>query len=105
MELDKLAAAPLEQSAPSTKILLWSVMDKLSDGRRPISTERAGAGGSDPIKAVGDERSGGPGDREPWKAQASSPTVPFAHCPTHCPNRSGQPIGRLLKWQARLDDA
>src|SRR5215203_1927074 len=48
-------------------------MDKLGDGRRPISTERAGAGGSDPIKAAGDERNGSPGDREPWKAQASSP--------------------------------
>src|SRR3954466_14258299 len=50
-------------------------MDKLSDGRRPISTERAGAGGSDPIKAAGDERNGSPGDREPWKAQASSPAA------------------------------
>src|SRR4051812_43521681 len=50
-------------------------MDKLSDGRRPISTERAGAGGSDPIKAAGDERGGSPGDREPWKAQASAPAA------------------------------
>ena len=58
-------------------------MDKLSDGRRPISTERAGAGGSDPIKAAGDERGGSPGDREPWKAQASSPAVPSNRAVDH----------------------
>src|SRR3954467_13730561 len=94
-------------------------MDKLSDGRRPISTERAGAGGSDPIKAAGDERNGSPGDREPWKAQASSPAVPFNKAVDHGRGTrdgarvKGQPVKRLGKkrrfadtlWQRSLSMA
>jgi hypothetical protein len=73
------------------------VVDKLSDGRRPISTERAGAGGSDPIKAAGDERNGSPGDREPWKAQASSPAVPSNRAVDH---GRGTRDGAMLKGHA-----
>ena len=36
-----------------------------------------------PIKAAGDERDGSPGDREPWKAQASSPAVPSNRAVDH----------------------
>ena len=73
------------------------MVDKLSNGTRPISTERAGAGGSEPIKAAGDERNGSPEDREPWKAQASSPAVPSDRVVDH---GRGTRDGAMLKGQA-----
>src|SRR4051794_35302037 len=67
----------------------------MADAR--ISTERAGAGGSEPIKAAGDERNGSPGDREPRKAQASSPAVPSDRAVDH---GRGTRDGAMLKGQA-----
>ena len=75
-EIETSTASSLDWERLSIELLRWPVTDKLSDGRRPISTERAGASGFNPIKAAGDERGGSPGDREPWKAQAWSPAVP-----------------------------